>query len=74
MDIRSDRPTTSKFRFGKVLFASYAVAVGLLILTVVVGLFVVGFEPVDKYVLGNGGVILILLTATAFPFVRKHLK
>ena len=59
---------------GKVLFASYAVAVGVLILVVVIGEWFVGFDVIDKHVLGNAGLLLLFLTAIAFPFVQRCLK
>ena len=61
-------------RIGKVVFASYAVAIGVTILVVVIGLFVVGFEAIDKLVFGNVRVLIPIATIVAIPFVNKYLK
>ena len=61
-------------RFGKVLFASYALAIGVLILSIVIGLFLVGFKNVDEHVLGNAGVLLVVVTLVSLPFINKKLK
>jgi hypothetical protein len=70
----SDSKQFSIFRLGKVLFASYAFAVGGLILTIVLGAMVLGFEVVDGYIENYSGYILLLFAIAAFPFVWKHLK
>jgi hypothetical protein len=61
-------------RIGKVFFASYAVAVGVTILIFVIGLFIVGFETIDKLVFGNVRVLVPIVTIVAIPFVSKYLK
>jgi hypothetical protein len=61
-------------RIGKVVFASYAVAVGVTILIFVIGLFIVGFETIDKLVFGNVRVLVPIVTIVAIPFVSKYLK
>ena len=61
-------------RIGKVIFASYAVAVGVTILVIVIGMFLVGFETIDKLVFGNVRVLVPLVTIAAIPFVSKYLK
>ncbi len=61
-------------RLGKVLFASFALAVGGGILTIVLGTMVLGFEVVDAQIEKYSGYILFLFAAVAFPFIWKHLK
>ena len=61
-------------RIGKVIFASHAVAVGVTILVIVIGMFLVGFETIDKLVFGNVRVLLPIVTIAAIPFVSKYLK
>ncbi|MCK5497676.1 MAG: hypothetical protein KAI77_00655 [Gammaproteobacteria bacterium] len=61
-------------RFGKVFFASYAVAIGVFILSIIIGSFLIGFEDVDKHVIGNAAIILVIVTLISLPFVNKKLK
>ena len=61
-------------RMGKVIFASFAVSVGVVILIFVIGLFVVGFETVDKLVFGNTRLLVPIVAIIALPFVNKYLK
>ena len=61
-------------RIGKVVFASYAVAIGVIILLCVIGMVLVGFETTDKIVFGNIKVLVPTVTLVAIPFVSKYLK
>ena len=61
-------------RMRKVIFASFAVSVGVVILIFVLGLFVVGFETIDKLVFGNTRLLVPIVTIVALPFVNKYLK
>ena len=61
-------------RIGKVIIASYAVALGVTILVIIIGMFFVGIEAINELVFGNARVLLVVFTIAAFPFVSKYLK
>jgi hypothetical protein len=56
------------------LFASYAAAVGIGLVGVVLGALVVGFEEVDRAIEGYSPYILGFITVVVFPFVNRKLK
>lgn len=68
------KPSHSIAHYGKVIFASYGVAVGGVILLNVVGLFILGFEAVDEYLLENTWLVLLGITILALPVVSRYLR
>ena len=61
-------------RIGKVIFASYAVAIGVTILVIVIGMMFVGLEAISEFVFENVRVMTPIVTIVAIPFVSKYLK
>lgn len=61
-------------RFFKVLFASYAAAIGIGIITVLLGAILFGFERVDNVIENYSLYILGMLTVFVFPFMYRKLK
>ena len=62
------------FRYVKLVFACWAVAVGIGILLIVLGIIVFGFESVDRVIDKYATFILIVLWVASFPVVNKFLK
>ncbi len=61
-------------RFFKVLFASYAAAIGIGIFTVLLGAILFGFERVDNVIEDYSLYLLGVLTVVVFPLMYRILK
>ena len=59
---------------GKILFACWAAAIGLFILSAVVGLFIFGFEATDRFLFENTVIILFAFMAISYPIIKNKLK
>lgn len=70
MDITSEKLK----RGAKVLIASYAVAVGVAILAIVIGLFLFGGDAIDNIIEKYSPFILLVLTILSMPFVSRFMK
>jgi len=71
---KTNKAGSKIFRIAKVMFASYAIAIGATSLTFTLGSLIFGFENVDEYVFGNIRVLMVVFTIVAIPFVAKYLK
>ena len=60
--------------FLKLLFASFAIALGVIILVSVLALPFVGFSGFELLAEKSFGYILLVFTAVAYPFVMKYMK
>jgi len=61
-------------RFLKVLFASYAAAVGMGIAGILIGLILIGTEQIDSFIENYIMYALIILTIVIYPFMNRKLK
>jgi hypothetical protein len=64
----------SSLYIGKVIFACWGAAVGLFILTVVIGLFIFGFKIIDKSLFEHAHWLLLAYMAISYPVIKKRLK
>lgn len=62
------------YKFIKNIASSFAMTVGVLILLILAGLFVFGFEKIDYIIKEYVTYVLILLIVIAYPFISKYLK
>ena len=69
-----DNAKISKPSIGKVLFASYAIAMAVFIVLVSFCFLFFGPEVLEKYLFENVELIVLATGAIAFPFIHKYLK
>jgi hypothetical protein len=61
-------------RFFKIIFASYAAAVGVGIAEIVIGLIIFGSNETDQFVDNYIIHILFIVTVIVYPFMNRYLK
>jgi len=74
MNESNNKHTEKSPKIGKILLACWAVAVGLFILSAVLGLFIFGFKATDEFLFKYPGWILLVYMAISYPIVKKKLK
>ena len=62
------------FRLIKILFAAYAAAIGVAIVGIIVGAFILGFDEVDKVIEGYLIPLVLVMTLLMIPVMHKKLK
>jgi hypothetical protein len=61
-------------RIFKIIFASYAAAVGVGIAEIVIGLIIFGSNETDQFVDNHIIHILFIVTVIVYPFMNRYLK
>lgn len=74
MDNTSNNKDKCSPHLGKIIFACWGAAVGLFILSVVLGMFIFGFEATDEYLFKYSGLLLIAYMVISYPVIKKKLK
>jgi hypothetical protein len=74
MLLRAVVDTNKIFRFLKVLFASFAAAVGIGITGIAIGLFIFGSDQTDNFIDNYVIYALLLIALIIYPLMAQHLK
>ena len=74
LNISEDNAKRSKPSIGKVLFASYVIAIAVFIVLVSFCFLFFGSKVLEKYLFENVELIVLATGAIAFLFIRKYLK
>ena len=72
----SQRSTSKNklFRVGKVIFASYGVALAASITIIVFGTWIFGFEVIDNFITTYMTYTLLIITGISMPLVNKYMS